>query len=167
MNIPKNKGFTLIELLVVIAIIAILSGIVLANLSGPRQKARDTKRISDLAQIQLMLEQFFDRCNVYPAFPLSLESAQSTGGTCTGDIRVKTFISVLPTDPNGTSAYGYFPYSSVSFTGGKYIDYVLSASLEGTLPNDRFKTPSQITGGFWHNNTVPSCDGQNYCVTSK
>src|SRR3989344_3352365 len=33
------KGFTLIELLVVIAVIGLLSGIVLVNLSGTREKA--------------------------------------------------------------------------------------------------------------------------------
>jgi prepilin-type N-terminal cleavage/methylation domain-containing protein len=63
----RTKGFTLIELLVVIAIIGILSSVVLASLSTARQKSRDAKRISDLGQIQLSLELFFDANQSYPS----------------------------------------------------------------------------------------------------
>ena len=62
-----KKGFTLIELLVVIAIIGILSSVVLASLSTARQKSRDAKRISDVGQIQLALELFFDASQSYPS----------------------------------------------------------------------------------------------------
>jgi prepilin-type N-terminal cleavage/methylation domain-containing protein len=63
----SKKGFTLIELLVVIAIIGILSSVVLASLSTARQKSRDAKRISDIGQIQLALELYFDRVQSYPS----------------------------------------------------------------------------------------------------
>ena len=53
----KKQGFTLIELLVVIAIIGILSTAVLTSLNSAREKARDAKKISDLKQIALALEQ--------------------------------------------------------------------------------------------------------------
>ena len=53
----KKQGFTLIELLVVIAIIGILSTAVLTSLNSARDKARDAKKISDLKQIALALEQ--------------------------------------------------------------------------------------------------------------
>ena len=62
-----RKGFTLIELLVVIAIIGILSSVVLASLSTARQKSRDAKRISDVGQVQLALELFFDAKQSYPS----------------------------------------------------------------------------------------------------
>ena len=62
-----RKGFTLIELLVVIAIIGILSSVVLASLSTARQKSRDAKRISDLGQVQLALELYFDKVQSYPS----------------------------------------------------------------------------------------------------
>ena len=54
--IKNKKGFTLIELLVVIAIIALLSTIAVVSLGNARQKARDTKRIADIKQIQTALE---------------------------------------------------------------------------------------------------------------
>jgi len=55
-----KRGFTLIELLVVIAIIGILSSVVLASLNSARQKGRDARRISDVKQVQLALELFYD-----------------------------------------------------------------------------------------------------------
>jgi prepilin-type N-terminal cleavage/methylation domain-containing protein len=61
-----KKGFTLIELLVVIAIIGLLSSVVLASLNSARAKSRDAKRISDLAQIRIALELYFDDKGYYP-----------------------------------------------------------------------------------------------------
>lgn len=62
----NQKGFTLIELLVVIAIIGILSSVVLASLNSAREKARDAKRISDMKQIQIALELYYDINGIYP-----------------------------------------------------------------------------------------------------
>ena len=61
-----KKGFTLIELLVVIAIIGLLSSIVLASLSSARMKARDSLRVSNLRQIRLALDLFYDANGYYP-----------------------------------------------------------------------------------------------------
>lgn len=53
----KQKGFTLIELLVVIAVIGMLASIVLVSLGPTRAKARDAKRITEVRQMGLALEQ--------------------------------------------------------------------------------------------------------------
>ncbi len=67
MSSRENKrGFTLIELLVVIAIIGLLSSIVFASLNTARLKARDTRRMSDLHQIQLALNLYYSDKGHYP-----------------------------------------------------------------------------------------------------
>jgi len=108
-----GRGFTLIELLTVIAIIGIMSSVVLANLNGARQKARDVKRIADVKQLQLALELHFDVNSIFPATLAPLAT---------------TFISVIPTDPinSGSYVYTYTPLPA----GGPYNDYFLKALLE-------------------------------------
>ena len=54
----KKLGFTLIELLVVISIIGILSTLLMANVGGVRERARDAQRKSDINQIQKALEMY-------------------------------------------------------------------------------------------------------------
>lgn len=66
-NLKSNrKGFTLIEILIVVAIIGILASIALVGLGGAREKARDSKRIAEIRQVQSALELYFTRCNIYP-----------------------------------------------------------------------------------------------------
>lgn len=67
----NKKGFTLIELLVVIAIIGILASVVLASLNSARRKSRDARRISDIKQLQLALELYFD-AQSSPTYPGTL-----------------------------------------------------------------------------------------------
>lgn len=62
----SNKGFTLIELLVVIAIIGLLASVIMASLSTARSKARDTRRLSDMEQIQIALELYLSDNGQYP-----------------------------------------------------------------------------------------------------
>lgn len=102
----SSKGFTLIELLVVIAIIGILSSVVLASLNSARVKGRDAKRVSDLSQVKLALELYFDSNRQYPTATSSL---------------VPDFIQTFPLDP---LAAQFYEYDAVATT------YVLKATLE-------------------------------------
>ena len=154
--IKKNKAFTLIELLVVIAIISILTSIVLSNLSTPKAKARDAKRISDISQLQLALEMFFDRCGLYPVVSSDLPKIDDVCNS--GTVHLYDFISQIPPAPNQTTGYKYSVISP-----GSPSSYILKATLEISNSNlDNYTgsilnyTPSITCGG-----------GVEYCVVPK
>lgn len=66
-KLPSNKsGFTLIELLIVIVIIALLVGILLPNMLGMRERARDSKLKSELRELKLALEVYHEDYQGYP-----------------------------------------------------------------------------------------------------
>jgi len=117
-----KKGFTLVELMIVIAIIALLSGIILTSLTGSKAKSRDARRISDVNQIQLAVEQYFDRCGQYPA---TLTTGAGNGCPTSPSITLGSFISVIPVPPSNTASYDYVVNSSSYPT-----DYVIHATLE-------------------------------------
>ncbi len=66
MKQTQSKGFTLIELLVVIAIGAILMAVIIGSLSDSRTRARDSKKISELKNVELALALYFDKNKAYP-----------------------------------------------------------------------------------------------------
>src|ERR1035437_7442371 len=110
----KKNGFTLIELMVVIAIIAILTGIIITGLVASKAKSRDAKRASDLSQIALAVEQYFDRCYQYPipnAGKIDSTLLTQGIGVCPTNNNVQVtfgnFISVIPTDPSTGAGYDY------------------------------------------------------------
>ncbi len=112
-----KKGFTLIELLIVISIMAILSGIVFASLGSSRAKARDGKRISDIGQIQLALQLFYEQNRTYPTFLYTNAAFEGI------------YIPSVPKDPNGNQ----YPY--VTNLGRSPTDYHLGAVLEQVSPS--------------------------------
>lgn len=120
----RRSGFTLIELLVVIAIIGVLASIVLASLNSARRKSRDARRITDLKQIQLALELYFDAQSP-PQYPLATVTCDTTAnaygleGLATGG-----YIPQVPRDPQG----GCYRYTSVS--SGTRTTYHLGTTLE-------------------------------------
>ena len=126
-----KKAFTLIELLVVIAIIGILASIVIESLSTAKAGARDARRVSDIKNIQLSLAEYY---NDNLKYPVSLSSLSPT------------YMSVVPTDPDGSSYYngGSYFYQAFDTSGGNCnnasfpaIKYHLATVLENaTMPND-------------------------------
>jgi prepilin-type N-terminal cleavage/methylation domain-containing protein len=89
-----KSGFTLIELLVVIAIIGLLSTLSIIALNSARARARDAKRISDVKQMQIALEMFYNENNAYPVSTAVIPGASisSTGG--------EPFLRAVPTPPS-------------------------------------------------------------------
>ena len=127
-----EKGFTLIELLVVIAIIGILATIVMVSLNTARSKARDVRRVSDIRQMQLALQMYYDANGSYPSVLTGLKP---------------TYISAVPFDPNGTASYQYAICSSG--TQGYHLGTgVVLENPGGPLLNDADANTTSCPGSF-------------------
>ena len=123
----KNKGFTLIELLVVIAIIGLLSTLAVVALGQARVKARDSKRLSDMKQLQTALELYYTDQGAYPSGTVALGddtaaclNAEGFGATGCDN----PYMGMVPTDPTNDTFYSYTGASST---------YTITADLEGTM----------------------------------
>lgn len=64
-SLPKTSGFTLIELMITVAIVAILASIALPAYNDYITRGRLTEAISNLADMRVKLEQFFQDNRTY------------------------------------------------------------------------------------------------------
>lgn len=62
-----KKGFSLIEILVVIAIIASIVALAIPNYLGARQRAKDSKKKSEMIALKAALRLYYNDFNTYPA----------------------------------------------------------------------------------------------------
>ena len=98
MTKKQKKGFTLIELLVVIAIIGLLATLSVVALNNARERARDSRRVSDIKQIQTALELHFNENNHYPATD-SITSGALVGAFGILDGNIGDYMNPIPTAP--------------------------------------------------------------------
>lgn len=126
-----KKGFTLIELLVVIAIIGLLSTLAVVALGSAREKARDSKRLSDIKQVQTALELYYTDNNAYPteAAGITLGAAtddclDSVGFVASADCAASPYMGQVPSDP-GSNTYTY--------TSADGTTYTIALTLEGDV----------------------------------
>lgn len=125
-------GFTLIELMVAIAILAIVSTAGLVIFTGAQRSARDSKRTSDLSEIQKALEQYYAINKSYPVDD-SVDVSSITVGNFAGYFQAGR----PPQDPQASLDYQYY------YCPGP-IRYIICAKLEScgtkcnrnTLPTD-------------------------------
>jgi type II secretion system protein G len=139
-----KRGFTLIELLIVITIIGILSALVLTNVQGVRERARDARRKSDLTAIKSSLRLYY---NDFRAFPDSSSgNILACSGPCTwGSSRFANgetiYMNTLPTDPLNTAStprsYAYYQITDDS--------YALIATLENASDQDIAESQSRCS----------------------
>ncbi len=89
----NKKAFTLIELLVVVAIIGILATVVVVNMSGAQNKARDAKVKADLGTVQKAASLYYLEKGNYIDLACSQASAiacDSADFTSSTDVNIKT-----------------------------------------------------------------------------
>lgn len=129
-----------------IAVVGILSSVVLVSLNSARSKARDARRISDLFQISLALENYATSKST--ELPVSLDSL------------APTYMTAVPVDPMS----GSYLYKKCSPTS-----YHLATSLENSgnpsLNGDEdivSMCPEDIINGIDSNKCSPS-DSGSYC----
>lgn len=154
----SEKGFTLIELLVVIAIIGILSSVVLASLNSGRVKARDTRRVADLKQIQVAQELYYDANGFYASALLNLVG--SSGGAS---------LATPPLDPQAGGAYSYaYKGTSPAITAyhvGANMEQALDATtldsgdVDMTTVTGESSWVGGIVGGVAGEDTASNCAG--------
>ncbi len=130
------RGFTLIELLVVIAIIGVLSSVVLASLNGARKKGRDARRMSDVKQLKLALELYYNDNNQYPSV-----AAPNVGAliTALAPALTPTHIRTIPQDPSfaGVVTVNEGDYQYVRGTANQYGLWVYMEEAHGSVPVGR------------------------------
>ncbi|GAC1413966.1 MAG: hypothetical protein NVSMB66_6800 [Candidatus Doudnabacteria bacterium] len=143
---PKNKAFTLLELLIVISIIGLLASIVIASASKARLSARNSKRITDLKQIQTALELYYNDNGGYPNAGWGWRSQCSGyGGYTSANVipgLVPQYMSNFPSDPTmnistTTSCYLYLS-NGLDY---KLLDHNITADFS---PTDYFKYPQFV-----------------------
>lgn len=105
LRIGKKFGFTLVELLVVIAIIGILASIISASLVTSRKKGRDARRIADIKNIQLALEEYYNDNLKYPTQLYTSAIAP-------------TYMATIPYDPLSVGNSLPYLYRAANATNG-------------------------------------------------
>ncbi|MBF8249684.1 MAG: putative General secretion pathway protein GspG [Candidatus Levybacteria bacterium] len=113
-----KRGVTLIELLVVIAVIGILAGGVAALVDpvAQIQKANDSRRKTDLNQIQKAFEVYYQDYGKYPDSSGYIIAGKTWGSPWT------PYMGNLPEDPSSSKNYAYVMSNGQS--------YYLYASLD-------------------------------------
>lgn len=114
----KVKGFSLIEFIVVTAIILMLATSVLiyTNPVENKKKARDQRRLTDIAQLREAFEEFRADNNVYPDIKnmvrysnIVVTNGSNVSNASGGwlDENMTGYLNLLPIDPINTDGYVY------------------------------------------------------------
>jgi len=152
-----ETGFTMIELLVVIAVIGLISSLILVSVVNSRQKARDTRRLADMAQVNTGLALYHATYQGYPAgsngFPLGMTPTYMAGlpkeplpadGACIG---VNHTGGADPV-PSGVPYNNYYYVASGTPVNGVYPSYsyyfCLGYRTSSYQPGLHYMTPTGV-----------------------
>ena len=117
-----STGFTLLELLVVISIIAILITIGITSFSTAQKKGRDSKRKTDLREVQQALESYYSVCGFMYPTPNSFYSG--------GIICASPSIPIMPTVPSDPRVVTPYACATPASTNCTASGYIICATME-------------------------------------
>jgi len=138
-NQKIKAGFTLIELIMVVAIIGTILTVSFISFTNARQKARDTKRLSDITQIQNTLELYLRDEGRYP-------DAITFGSSLTGSSSIRVYMNNLPQNPSPRDD-GVCPNNDYIYTineSGYLLDFCLSEPTAQLTAGEKCATPQGI-----------------------
>ena len=139
-SLKQQKGFTIVELLIVIVVIGILATLVIVTFTGIQQKARNTKRQTDINAIQSHVEAYKAQSGNYPTRTEVNDSPAGWRAT-----NMKGLDPAALQDPKGSAqtlaatstatSYAYAPVNdaltSCEADETTCTSYTLTATLEG------------------------------------
>ena len=100
-----EEGFTLIEIMVVILILGLLATIVVQSLRGATDKAKRTKAMADLHELQTALDRYYLDSGFYPTTDQGLQALVSppSGGRVPANYEDGGYIQRVPPIPGVVS----------------------------------------------------------------
>ena len=143
MKSQNSRGFTLVEIIVALAIIGLLATVVVGALSGSREKARDTKRVSDIEQIAVALRLYAEQNGEFPCEQVS---------NCSSSTQ--------------TSNLSLSPFDNVSVGVGGHIDDLLQPFLLRPPQDPRQggdTSASLWTYAYYYDGFI-SCNGEDVAI---
>jgi len=136
----KQQGFTIVELLIVIVVIGILATLVITTFTGIQQKARDTKRQTDINALRSQIEAYFAQNGKYPTLAnmndSTFRSANLKGLDSAALCDPKETGTCALVDNPANNVYAYHVRASDGTTAcdnstNDCAQYTLTATLEG------------------------------------
>gem|GEM_PF-1826904 len=151
----KKSAFTLIELLIIIVIVGVITSMTFISLNGTRAKSRDTKRISDIRQLQSALEMYRNDNVNYPP-----NGGVVAGQPLVGAINNQTYMKKVPVAPgtnDGSCTSDSYTYSQDNSGSSYHITYCLGGAVQSAGPSSCEAVPGQIclAGGSGEGESSP------------
>ena len=161
---PKNrlnnqKGFTFIELLVVISVISLISSVIFASLNVARAKARDGRKIAEVASVRNAL-------NVYLLDKKKMPNMYTCTSSCVIDnnrLTLEIEDQTNPTNPTTESGKAYRATLNDLVTGG-YIASIPATAAGAPYSYYNYGSGNNYGGMFGTNLEVSKIPAINSCL---